>query len=148
MLGPMTIPEPASTGALLDRYLLGLDAGDYDDDWFRSLFTDDVVVEFPHARHEGLDGLAAFHATSLTRYAATQHFGSAAVVEVTGEKATLTANAIATHVHRPENAAACGPVFASGSRVSGEAQLTAAGWRLRRLSFRTIWITGTPPPRT
>lgn len=143
----MTISENAPVSALFDRYLIGLDLGGYDDDWFRSLFTSDAAVEFPHVRHEGVDGMVAFHRGSLTKYAAVQHFGSPAVVEVTGEKATLAANSIATHVHLPANAAALGPVFASGSAVSGEAQLTAAGWRLRRLSFRTIWMTGSPPPR-
>lgn len=143
----MTISENASVSALLDRYLLGLDQGDYDDGWFRNLFAADAVIEFPHVRHEGVEGMVAFHRRSLEKYAAVQHLGSPAVVEVTGEKATLTANSIATHVHLPQNAAVAGPVFASGSGVSGEAQLTAVGWRLRRLSFRTIWMTGSPPPR-
>lgn len=143
----MTHTEIAPVGALLDRYLIGLDGGDYDADWFRSLFTADVTVEFPHASHEGLDGLVEFHRRSLSAYAVTQHLGSPAVVEIDGGKATLKANAIATHVHRPENVAAVGPIFASGSAVRGEAELTGAGWRLRRLSFQKLWMTGQPPPR-
>ena len=124
--------------ALLDRYLLDLDAEKLDDDWAAGLFTAGAVVEFPHARHAGLAGLAGWHRDSLAAFAATQHLGSPAVVELRGERATLRANLQSTHVKQD------GTLFSTGTYVTGEARRTDAGWRLDRLAFRVLWMHGTP----
>ncbi|HET6358282.1 nuclear transport factor 2 family protein [Streptomyces sp.] len=142
----------AEIGSLLDRYLVGLDDEKLDDDWAKRLFTDDAVVEFPMSRHEGIDGLAAYHRSALAAFERTQHLGSPAVVELDGERARLRANLISTHVHLPDQALPDGelpPLFATGTFVTGEARRTSEGWRLSLLSFRLIWATGNPPaPRT
>ena len=143
----MTDTENASIGALLDRYLIGLDEDRLDDDWIRSLFTPDACVEFPHKTHEGIDGMADFHRSALAAFAATQHLGSSVLVERTGDRATLKANLITTHLHKPDNVPTVGPMFTSGTAAVGEARLTEAGWRLQRLTIRSIWRTGNPPPR-
>lgn len=137
--------QPASEiGALLDQYLISLDDGKLDDEWARRLFTEDARVEFPMSRHEGIEGLAAYHMDALANFAGTQHLNSPAVVEHTGgNRATLRANLISTHVHHP--GAATEPVFATGTLVTGEVRRTAGGWRLARLSFRVVWMTGSPP---
>jgi SnoaL-like domain len=134
--------------ALLDRYLLNLDDDELDDAWAERLFTKDACVEFPISRHEGIDGLAAYHRDALAMFEKTQHLNSPAVVELDGDRASLRANLLSTHVHLRANAPSGGghpPLFATGTLVNGEACHTPDGWRLRLLSFRLVWATGSPP---
>jgi SnoaL-like domain len=148
MIEGMPSNQPAEIAALLDRYLVGLDDDKLDDDWARRLFTEDARVEFPMSEHVGLAGLAAYHRDAMANFGMTQHLNSPAVVELDGASATLRANLVSTHVHRPADPAAAGerpPLFTAGTFVTGEACRTPAGWRLRRLSFRLVWATGTPP---
>ncbi|MFD5869526.1 MULTISPECIES: nuclear transport factor 2 family protein [Actinomycetes] len=139
----------AEVAALLDAYLISLDDEILDAGWAKGLFTDDAVIEFPNARHQGADGLPAFHQKSLDAFARHQHLGSPAVVALEGEdRATLRANVIATHVHHlpataPEGTPA--PRFAAGTFVNGAARRTPEGWRLSSLSFRVVWTEGNPP---
>ncbi|MFF8379988.1 nuclear transport factor 2 family protein [Streptomyces sp. NPDC015661] len=139
----------AEIGGLLDRYLISLDHDKLDEEWARSLFTRDSCVEFPISRHEGIDGLAAYHRAALAAFERTQHLNSPAVVVLHGaDRASLRANLISTHVHLPaadpSDEAARVP-FATGTSVDGEVRRTPDGWRLTRLSFRLIWATGRPP---
>ncbi|MCZ0999889.1 nuclear transport factor 2 family protein [Streptomyces mirabilis] len=108
-------PEALEISTLLDRYLIGLDDDELDDAWARGLFTKDALVEFPMSRHEGLDGLAGYHREALAAFAATQHLGSPAVVDLddAGEQAVLRANLVSTHVHHPD--AADEPLFQVGT---------------------------------
>ncbi|ANB04138.1 hypothetical protein SAM40697_6750 [Streptomyces ambofaciens] len=134
---------------LLHRYLLSLDDEELDDAWTAGLFTDDAVVAFPVSRHQGADGMAAYHRSALSAFAATQHLGSPAVVELDGPRATLRANLISTHVHHAHHALPQGslpPLFATGTFVNGEARRTPEGWRLNLLAFRLLWADGSPPP--
>jgi hypothetical protein len=129
---------------LLDRYLIGLDDEELDDAWASALFTRDARVDFPMSGHKGLAGLAAYHRDSLAAFAATQHLGSPAVVDVRGEdRALLRANLVSTHVHH--SGAAGPPLFTVGTLATGEAELTGDGWRLAALSFRVLWTDGVPP---
>jgi hypothetical protein len=132
-----------AVGGLLDRYLLALDSENLDAAWARSLFTADAVVAFPLSRHEGRDGMAEWHRNALAHFARTQHLNSPAVVDCTGEEATLRANLVSTHVHQPGGE---GPeLFTTGTSVSGAARRTPDGWRLTRLAFGLIWVEGVPP---
>ena len=134
----------AEISSLLDRYLIGLDEEKLDDAWARALFGDDARVEFPMARHEGIEGLADWHRQALEAFARTQHLNSPAVVDLTGEdSAVLRANLVSTHVHHPD--APGDPLFVAGTLVHGEARRTERGWRLTDLSFRLVWSTGSPP---
>jgi hypothetical protein len=139
----------AEVGALLDRYLLSLDADELDDEWAGSLFTVDAQVEFPISRHEGLAGLADYHRDALAAFAATQHLNSPAVVVVDRDGASLRANLVSTHVHRPDGTspADAPPLFVTGTFVTGEACRAPDGWRISRLSFRLLWMNGNPPPQ-
>ncbi|QGZ49416.1 nuclear transport factor 2 family protein [Streptomyces sp. QHH-9511] len=129
---------------LLDRYLIGLDDEQPTDAWAARLFTRDAEVAFPMSAHRGLEGLAAYHRDALAAFAATQHLGSPAVVDLLGEgRARLRANLVSTHVHHP--GAAAGPLFTAGTLATGEAELTDDGWRLSSLSFRVLWTDGAPP---
>ncbi|WP_037890166.1 nuclear transport factor 2 family protein [Streptomyces sp. NRRL S-87] len=141
----------ALVASLFDRYLLSLDDEELDDAWAAELFTPDAVVAFPPmSRHQGAEGMAEFHRTALSAFAATQHLGSPALVVLDGDRATLRANMLSTHVHHPYHARPQGdlpPLFATGTFVDGEARLTPEGWRLTLLSFRLLWADGTPPPK-
>ncbi len=130
--------------ALLDRYLVSLDVQELDDAWAAGLFTQDAVVTFPISWHEGVDGMAAYHATALSAFAATQHLGSPAVVEVTGDSAKLQANLISTHVHHARAQEEAPQLFTTGTFVQGRARRTPLGWRLSELSFRLVWSNGSP----
>jgi SnoaL-like domain len=134
----------AEISVLLDRYLMGLDDEKLDDAWADALFSADARVEFPMSRHEGIDGLAAWHRQALGAFARTQHLNSPAVVDlVDGQRAVLRANLVSTHVHHPDTPG--DPLFVSGTLARGEARRTERGWRLTELSFRAVWSTGTPP---
>lgn len=139
-----SVTSAAEISTLLDRYLIGLDEEKLDDAWARALFSDDARVEFPMARHEGIEGLADWHRQALDAFARTQHLNSPAVVDLTGdERAVLRANLVSTHVHHPGGSG--DPLFVAGTLVRGEARRTERGWRLTGLSFRLVWSTGTPP---
>ncbi len=137
----------AEIAGLLDRYLITLDDEKLDDDWTRSLFTEDASVTFPVGGHQGAAGMGAFHQRTLDAFTCTQHMGTHAFVEIEGGGGTarLRANCTSTHVHRPENAAELGPLFRTGTFVDGRARRTPEGWRLSALSFRLMWKHGTPP---
>jgi hypothetical protein len=158
------VVERAAVAELLDRFILALDGHDFDDAWLGSVVTDDVTFEFPLGRHQGIDGLASFLERPMAVFERTHHQCSHAVVDVAGERATLTANMIATHVHHPDHrdgdaASEPGPLvmfgthldgvaretLVIGTHMDGEARRTAAGWRLQRLTFRLSWILGEPP---
>ncbi|WP_309055807.1 nuclear transport factor 2 family protein [Streptomyces sp.] len=141
----------ASVAALLNRYLVSLDDTDdrLDDAWADGLFTEDAVVAFPMSRHQGRAGMADYHRTALSAFAATQHLGSAPVVVLDGDRATLRANLISTHVHHARHTPPLGelaPLFATGTFVTGRARRTGGGWRLSELAFRLLWADGSPAP--
>ncbi|MFJ4717488.1 nuclear transport factor 2 family protein [Streptomyces sp. NPDC088785] len=140
----------AGVADLLARYFVTLDDEELDDAWARSLFTQDAAVVFPMSEHEGVAGMAGYHAAALSAFAGTQHLGGPAVVELDGEQAVLRANLISTHVHHARHLSGEGapaPLFVTGTFVDGRARRTAEGWRLSRLSFRLLWAQGSPPPR-
>lgn len=142
------VAQRAEIGALLDRYLLSLDENRIDDAWSRSIFTADVRIEFPVSHHEGVDGLATYHREALAKFERTQHLNSGAVIDLDGDRATVRANLISTHVLRSvpvPPGADWASLFTTGTYVDGEARRTADGWRFRRLSFRLVWATGNPP---
>ncbi|MFF3736480.1 nuclear transport factor 2 family protein [Streptomyces sp. NPDC002566] len=139
-----SVTSAAEISTLLDRYLIDLDEEKLDDAWARALFSDDARVEFPMARHEGVEGLADWHRKALEAFARTQHLNSPAVVALTGEdSAVLRANLVSTHVHHPDTPG--DPLFVAGTLVHGAARRTERGWRLTELSFRLVWSTGSPP---
>lgn len=143
-----TTQSSAEVAGLLDRYLVGLDDDDLDDEWARGLFTGDAVVEFPMSRHEGLEGLAGYHADVLAKWERTQNLNSPAVVVVDGDRATFRANVMSTHVHRASTPPVDGEppaLFSTGTFVSGAARNTPDGWRICSLAFRLVWSSGTRP---
>jgi len=137
---------------LIDRYLASLDQRIFDDSWARSLFTEDVRLEFPIGSRTGRAGLAEFQAAAMAKFERTLHVGSNYAIAVHGDRATLGFNLLAAHVHsdaaHAERGYAPGTHFDIGGRMEGEAERTEGGWRLSRLALQLVWTTGEPPAAT
>lgn len=137
----MDASVPQIVTDLFTRYLLSLDSGKTDTEWARSLFTPDIVVEFPMSRHEGIEDIDVYHSETMSRFAATQHLCSPPVVSPAGtDGAALQAQVLSIHVHHgPDRERFC-----AGTLATGHARRTPDGWRLARLSFEVVWTDGRP----
>ncbi|MEU2249806.1 nuclear transport factor 2 family protein [Streptomyces sp. NPDC019224] len=133
------LTEQARLGALVDRFVSGLDHVDpawADEAWYRSLFTEDIVLDMPNGVHQGIAGVPEFFGVPKKQWARTHHMTSNHIVEVTGGTATGRANVQATHVpHGPDS-----PLFTGGARYEFEAVRTPHGWRISRLTTAVTWI--------
>jgi SnoaL-like domain len=127
---------------LLSEYLRAFEERRLDEAWARSIFTDDVEVEFPPGAHRGIDGIVTFHRPLMDLWDRTLHATSDHAIDVDGDHANLRAKLLATHVHRSDDP---GELFHIGGRVDGEARRTEGGWRLRRVRLDLTWTQGDPP---
>ena len=137
----MDASVPQIVTDLFARYLMSLDNGKTDPERAASLFTPDIVVEFPMSRHEGIQDIDVYHSETMSRFAATQHLCSPPVVSPVGpDSVDLRAQVLSVHVHHgPERERFC-----AGTLATGQARRTPEGWRLRRLSFEVVWTDGRP----
>ncbi|MFB7947568.1 nuclear transport factor 2 family protein [Kitasatospora phosalacinea] len=143
---PAGLADRTAVSELLDRYLADFDSlpeHPRDDDWYRTLFTEDLALTFPVGGHRGVPGLDGFQRAAKARWGRTQHISSNHVVELDRDTALLTAQLLVTHVHRA--AAPPLPHFTAGSRVRARAVRTERGWRLGELTIELIWTAGQPP---
>ncbi len=140
------LSDRASLGELIDRYLLTLDEGVFDEKWAESLFTEDVELTFPVGAHRGISGVDEFTREIMYRWAQTHHHGSHYVIEQGGDRVELAWSIIASHVH-PGSPPPPGSVsyFQLGGRFDGVARRTPLGWRFERLGLRITWTTGPVP---
>jgi hypothetical protein len=135
---------------LVDRYLAGLDRARFDDAWARSIFTEDGRFEVPMGGHRGAAGMAGFTAAMMAKWRRTHHLAAGHLVELDGDRARVSGNLIATHLHPgPDPAPGAPPgaaeIFQVGDRFEGDAVRTDAGWRFERLAFELVWSRGAPP---
>lgn len=132
---------------LCDRYLLALDAGEFDESWAPRVFTDDAELTFPPGSHRGIAGLEAFTATFMGPWARTHHQAGNYVVDVDGDQAAFSCPVIASHVH-PGSPPPPAPAdhFHLGGRFTGTAVRTPYGWRLNRLALSVTWTAGPGVP--
>jgi hypothetical protein len=129
--------------ALVDHYVTTLDEpSSFDEDWARSLFTEDVRLEHEIAVLEGIEEVAAAHRMVMARWERTVHFSANHRVEFDGEHAHLTARLMAIHVHPGENPP--DPLIAANF-LDADAVETSNGWRFERFAPRTLWRTGQSP---
>ena len=129
--------------ALVDHYVATLDEpSGFDDDWARSLFTEDVRLEHEIAVLEGIEEVAAAHRMVMARWERTLHFSANHRIEFDGERAHLTARLMAIHVHPGENPP--DPLIAA-NLLDADAVQTNSGWRFERFAPRTLWRTGQSP---
>jgi SnoaL-like domain len=135
--------ERAQVMALVDHYVNTLDEPSiFDEDWARSLFTEDVRLEHEIAVLEGIEEVAAAHRMVMARWERTMHFSTNHRVEFEGEHAHLTARLMAIHVHPGENPP--DPLIAA-NLLDADAVHTSRGWRFERFAPRTFWRSGQSP---
>jgi ribosomal protein S18 acetylase RimI-like enzyme len=129
--------------ALVDHYITTLDEpSSFDEDWARSLFTEDVRLEHEIAVVEGIDEVAAAHRMVMAPWERTLHFSANHRIEFDGEHAHLTARLMAIHVHPGENPP--DPLIAA-NLLEVDAVRTSNGWRFERFAPRTLWRSGQSP---
>ncbi|GHF64491.1 hypothetical protein GCM10010218_52570 [Streptomyces mashuensis] len=140
------LTDKAAIVALVDRFVTGLDHPDpdfCDEDWFRSVFTEDVVLDLPNGKHHGVAGLPGFFRAPKLMWDRTHHFTANCVVETdgAGDRAVVRANVHATHVPHPGDER---PLFTGGATYGATAVRTPDGWRLGSLTTSVVWIEGAP----
>ena len=128
---------------LVDHYVTTLDEPTvFDEDWARSLFTEDVRFEHEIAVLEGIDEVAAAHNVVMARWERTFHFSTNHRIELNGKHAHLNARLLAIHVHPGENPP---ETLIAANLLDADAVQTSEGWRFERFAPRTIWRTGQSP---
>jgi SnoaL-like domain len=132
---------------LIDGYFLASGRGPFDDAWAASVFTSDIELIYPVAKHTGLQGMADVHQLAFDRYDRTQHLHSSHVLSLTEDEAVIGSNVVIFHVHLPETRAQRGDdsPFIVGDYIEARVVRTAHGWRIRRLEGTKIWQSGRPP---
>ncbi|MGY1683809.1 nuclear transport factor 2 family protein [Geodermatophilus sp. SYSU D01176] len=141
------LADRAALSDLCNRYLLMHDEGRFTESQAQSFLTEDVELSFPPGNHRGIAGLDAFTETFMGPWARTHHHASNYVIELAGDRATVTWSVIATHVHRSSPPPpASGDHFHLGGRFQGTAVRTPHGWRMQRLALRVLWTIGTGAP--
>jgi hypothetical protein len=126
--------------ALVDRYVTTLDEScSFDEEWARTLFTEDVRLEHEIAVLEGIEEVAAAHRMVMGRWDRTLHFSTNHCIEFDGEHARLTARLMAIHVHPGENPP---DSLIAANLLEADAVHTDEGWRFERFAPRTVWRTG------
>ncbi|WP_331765275.1 nuclear transport factor 2 family protein (plasmid) [Streptomyces sp. NBC_01384] len=134
----LALSDRADITGLIDRFALGLDHVDpewCDEEWYRSLFTQDVRLDLPNGTHHGIAGLPEFLRGPKLQWARTQHLTTNCVVDVQGDRATARANVQAVHVPHEDSA----PLFVGGAHYDVRAERTAAGWRIPQLTVTVLW---------
>jgi hypothetical protein len=140
------LTDRAAISALVDQYMIALDTADergLDDAWYGSIFTGDVLLDFPIGGYAGLSGLAEHQVKAKRKWARTHHLSGNHIIALDGDRATVRAQIVATHVNhgaaRPE------ALFDIGGHYEADAVRTDAGWRLCRLAFHLGWSAGELP---
>lgn len=140
-----SLSDRADVSELIDRYITAFDLlaeEPRDDEWYRSVFTEDVRLIFPIGGHVGIDGLAEFNRAARAKWARTHHLSANHLVTLDGDRARVRAHLLVTHVPDLD-----GPPrhLSTGSHFDATAVRTPAGWRLAELVFTLVWISGEPP---
>jgi len=138
------LTDRADLTDLADRYLRALDDGVFDEERARFGVHRRRRTQLPRrVTTAGSTALpsspVASWATGTGRTTNVSHYS----VELKGDRATISWNIIAVHVHP---GAPPPPMlsrhFYLGGRFDGAARRTRRGWRLRRLALRVVWTAG------
>lgn len=106
-----------------------------------SVMTEDVAVRSPAGIAEGLRAVVD-QARRNHQDAATQHAFTDVLVDLDGDRATASANLLATFA---EGDAEPAPFFAIAARYGFEAARADDGWRLARIEITPVWTWGRRP---
>lgn len=138
------LTDRAELGDLFERYLITPDEDRFELEWLRTIFTEDVSVRYPGgAGHDGLDGLAMFGTQAMAQFDRTHHVTSNHLIDLGGDRASVRANLVATHVH---SAADPWVHFVLGGYYAAEAIRTPEGWRFRELALHLVWTRSPANP--
>jgi hypothetical protein len=147
------LADRAAVRDLFDHYIITIDTHDaeiHDDDYYRTIFTEDARLIFPVGSHSGAAGLSAFETAAKAKWRRTHHVTANCAVALNGDRATVRTHGIGAHVHLPETleqlGEAAGGVFVVGCSYQAEAVRTAAGWRFSELTLQVQWTAGPSLP--
>ncbi len=132
---------------LLDRYVEALDRADepgYDDDWYRTVFTEDARLDVPAGTHRGVRASRPSGVRRRRAWDRTHRLGGTLLVDLDGDRARVRAHQVASH-RRSGPAHGDDPYVVSGY-YDARARLTAEGWRLDALTFHVVSALGRPLP--
>jgi hypothetical protein len=107
-----------------------------------AIFTSDAAVHTQSGQSRGLDALRAQAQRVHARFAAIQHVITDVLIDIDGDRATVSANLIATFVR--DNAQPA-PTLTVGERYRLEAARTPDGWRFSRVDVTPVWRSGDLP---
>jgi len=140
--------EHSDIATLISRLFRTLDEREFAEGWHRDFLTDDVRMITPIGTAEG-DAAVRDTVDAVERFDRTQHLATDVLIDVDGDAATASWNALMVHVHRQSTLDRRGPdanpVFTVGGTYDADLRRTANGWRFNRMSIRAIWTTGRPP---
>jgi len=144
------LTDRSAISQLIDLYVITLDTLDkqrYGESHYQSIFTEDVLLEFPVGEFVGLTGLDDFHRENKAEWATTHHLSANHLVDIHGDRATARAQVESTHVHHQEHRERLGldpgEHFFVGGYYDIDAVRTEAGWRLEKLKLNVTWTAGT-----
>lgn len=124
-----------------------VEARELDDDWYRTIFTEDARLGFPIGAHAGVVGLANFQRQAKARWRDTLHVSANHEIDVDGDTARVRAHVLGTHVHHgTDRSGQVLPHFDMGGIYEVEAVRGPTGWRFRELSFQVVWTSGPQLP--
>jgi 3-phenylpropionate/cinnamic acid dioxygenase small subunit len=132
-----TLVEKEAVGEALNEYARLVDAKRWDA-WVE-LFTDDIVIEFPFARHEGKSGLGQWAGDALGAFEITQHMSSNFQIEIDGDRASARSNLWAACVHSRQKA---GDHFDEGGVYLWNLEREGGSWLISSVSLDVVWTQG------
>ncbi|MEW1562807.1 nuclear transport factor 2 family protein [Streptomyces sp. NPDC093509] len=136
---------------LVGRFFRSLDERHFDEDWARAFFTDDIRGRSPVGGSRGRPAMLRQTAEAVGRFDRTQHMATDVLTDPApdGRTATVTWNALMTHVHRDTTLKTRGPdadpVFTVGGHWRATVRRTPDGWRFQETSVDAVWTRGEPP---
>ncbi|MCX5381204.1 nuclear transport factor 2 family protein [Streptomyces sp. NBC_00091] len=139
--------DRAELRELFDRYVTALDTYDGagpEESRYAPLFTEDATFAFPIGVCAGVEAFAAFQREARERWARTHHLSTNHSVVLDGDRATLRAQQLTTHVHHAGAAGAAH--FEVGGHTEARAVRTPDGWRLSHVAFHVVWDSGVRLP--
>jgi hypothetical protein len=124
---------------LIHRYALGLDTRDWD--LWRSIFTDDVVIDLsdyqpdPPPRRLPIDTFLGYTKRLFAGFDATQHFIGTHRFAIDGDRATITAHMRAEHWLTSGQG---GDRYTMYGTYTDECVRTADGWRVSTVKLTLL----------
>jgi len=142
------LADRCAVSALLSSYYAAIDDKRLDESTVASIFAVDGQLTNPSGdTHSGRDTILKAQIGAFSRFRATHHVTSDHLVDVDGDTAWIRANMTAMHIWMPaeRDDLSLQPYFVAGGVFTADAQRTLDGWRLRQLTLRITWRTGSMP---